>query len=110
MLNQQPPEENGPESIPILQLFELLFKQFKMIANAHQMTLKNFENVIQRHEIHAKPYDLIDFWNQCQAVLQLVLTDYLDIQNDNGDELLRNQFSEQTTNINSYFSRRKNQL
>jgi exocyst complex component 4 len=109
-VNQQPQEENSPESIPILQLLDLLFKQFKLIANVHQMTLNNYANVIKRHQIPVKPYDLVDFWNQCQAVLQLVLTDYLDIQNDGGDEMLRNQFPEQTMNINSFFSRRKQQM
>ncbi|XP_053679714.1 LOW QUALITY PROTEIN: exocyst complex component 4 [Anopheles nili] len=95
---------------PILELLELVFKQFKLIANAHQQTLRNYGNVIQRYNIpQVKPYDIIEYWGQAQAVLKLVLTDYLDIQNDSGDEalLLRGQFTEQSTNVNAFFSRRK---
>ncbi|XP_035778481.1 exocyst complex component 4-like isoform X2 [Anopheles albimanus] len=100
-----------PQPVPILELLDLTFKQFKLIANAHQLALRNYSNVIQRHNIpQVKPYDIIEYWGQAQAVLKLVLTDYLDIQNDSGDEalLLRGQFaSEQPTNVNAFFSRRK---
>lgn len=100
-----------PQPVPILELLDLTFRQFKLIANAHQLALRNYSNVIQRHNIpQVKPYDIIEYWGQAQAVLKLVLTDYLDIQNDSGDEalLLRGQFSsEQPTNVNAFFSRRK---
>uniref|UniRef100_A0A182PSL1 Exocyst complex component Sec8 n=1 Tax=Anopheles epiroticus TaxID=199890 RepID=A0A182PSL1_9DIPT len=98
------------QPVPILELLDLVFKQFKLIANAHQQALRNYGNVIQRYNIpQVKPYDTIEYWGQAQAVLKLVLTDYLDIQNDSGDEalLLRGQFSEQSTNVNAFFSRRK---
>jgi exocyst complex component 4 len=93
--------------VPFLELLDLLFKQFQLIAEAHQLTLKNYTNVIKRYQLNVKPYDLTDFWGQVQAVLQLSLTDYLDIQNT-GDDELRMNFPEQQININSYFSRRKN--
>ncbi|XP_062562574.1 exocyst complex component 4 isoform X1 [Armigeres subalbatus] len=107
-----PPPNNAedcPEqNIPILELLELVFKQLKLIANAHQLTLKNYHNVMHRYNLtQVKAYDLIEYWGQAQAVLKLVLTDYLDIQNDSSDELMRAQFTEQTTNINTFFSRRK---
>lgn len=107
-----PPPNNSedlPEqNIPILELLELVFKQLKLIANAHQLTLKNYHNVMHRYNLtQVKAYDLIEYWGQAQAVLKLVLTDYLDIQNDSSDELMRAQFTEQTTNINTFFSRRK---
>ncbi|EAT42267.1 AAEL006185-PA [Aedes aegypti] len=87
---------------------QLVFKQLKLIANAHQLTLKNYHNVMHRYNLtQVKAYDLIEYWGQAQAVLKLVLTDYLDIQNDSSDELMRAQFTEQTTNINTFFSRRK---
>uniref|UniRef100_A0A182K880 Exocyst complex component Sec8 n=1 Tax=Anopheles christyi TaxID=43041 RepID=A0A182K880_9DIPT len=98
------------QPVPILELLDLVFKQFKLIANAHQQTLRNYGNVIQRYNIpQVKPYDIIEYWGQAQAVLKLVLTDYLDIQNDSSDEalLLRGQFAEQSTNVNAFFSRRK---
>uniref|UniRef100_A0A182Y3Q7 Exocyst complex component Sec8 n=1 Tax=Anopheles stephensi TaxID=30069 RepID=A0A182Y3Q7_ANOST len=98
------------QPVPILELLDLVFRQFKLIANAHQQALRNYGNVIQRYNIpQVKPYDIIEYWGQAQAVLKLVLTDYLDIQNDSGDEalLLRGQFAEQSTNVNAFFSRRK---
>lgn len=93
--------------VPFLELLDLLFKQFQLIAEAHQLSLKNYANVIKRYQLNVKPYDLTDFWGQVQAVLQLLLTDYLDIQNT-GDDEYRSNFPEQQININSYFSRRKN--
>uniref|UniRef100_A0A182VZJ9 Exocyst complex component Sec8 n=1 Tax=Anopheles minimus TaxID=112268 RepID=A0A182VZJ9_9DIPT len=106
--NADPTQPAQP--VPILELLDLVFKQFKLIATAHQQALRNYGNVIQRYNIpQVKPYDIIEYWGQAQAVLKLVLTDYLDIQNDSGDEalLLRGQFAEQSTNVNAFFSRRK---
>uniref|UniRef100_A0A1Q3F4T8 Exocyst complex component Sec8 n=1 Tax=Culex tarsalis TaxID=7177 RepID=A0A1Q3F4T8_CULTA len=101
-------EELPERNIPILELLDLVFRQLKLIATAHQLTLKNYHNVIHRYGLsQVKAYDLIEYWGQAQAVLKLVLTDYLDIQNDSSDELMRTQFTEQTTNINTFFSRRK---
>lgn len=39
--------------------------------------------------------------------LQLVLTDYLDVQSATNDEREHPSFAEQNGNINSYFNRRK---
>lgn len=100
--------ENGEVDVPFLELLDLLFKQFQLIAEAHQLTLKNYCNIIKRYKLNVKSYDLTDFWGQVQAVLQLLLTDYLDIQNT-GDDELRMNFPEQQVNINNFFSRRKNQ-
>jgi exocyst complex component 4 len=101
--------ENGETHIdvPFLELLDLLFKQFQLIAEAHQLSLKNYGSVIKRHQLQIKPYDLTDFWGQVQAVLQLLLTDYLDIQNT-GDDELRMSFPDQQVNINTFFGRRKN--
>ncbi|XP_055641900.1 exocyst complex component 4 isoform X2 [Toxorhynchites rutilus septentrionalis] len=103
-------EELKEQTVPILELLDVVFKQFKLIATAHQMALKNYHNVIHRYGLpQTKAYDLIEYWGQAQAVLKLVLTDYLDIQNDSSDELMRVQFTDQATNINTFFSRRKMQ-
>lgn len=39
--------------------------------------------------------------------LQLLLADYLDIQNVTSDDRSNSSFAEQTNNINTYFNRRK---
>lgn len=101
-------EDETKENIPLLDLLDLLFKQFQLIAEAHQLTLKNYNQVLKRYNLNGRSYDLIDqviFWGQVQAVLQLILTDYLDIQNTGDDE--QRNFPEQQVNINFYFSRRK---
>lgn len=100
--------ENGEIDVPFLELIDLLFKQFQLIAEAHQLTLKNYNSIMKRYKLQIKAYDLTDFWGQVQAVLQLLLTDYLDIQNT-GDDELRMNFPEQQVNINNFFSRRKTQ-
>lgn len=97
------------ESIhPLLDLIDLIYKQFKLIAAAHQLLLKNYSSVLQRHAIiAAKPYDIADYWTQAQTVLQLLLTDYLDIQNVANEESPATSFAEQNSSINSFFNRRK---
>lgn len=94
---------------PLLTLLESIFGQFKMIAAAHAIALKHYQSVQQRYSINCKRYDTIDLWTQAQAVMQLVLTDYLDIQNATAEERTRTNFPEQSTNINAYFNRRKTQ-
>lgn len=54
---------------PLLELVELIFKQFKLVATAHSMLLKNYLSVTQRYAITAKPYDIVDYWSQAQAVV-----------------------------------------
>ncbi|XP_041673684.1 exocyst complex component 4 isoform X4 [Drosophila eugracilis] len=96
------------ETNPLLTLLEIIFKQFKAIAKTHTLLLKNYLSVGQKYSVVGpQPYDLTDFWAQAQSVLQLLLTDYLDIQNAASDECAQTGFSEPTSNINSYFLRRK---
>ncbi|XP_055903773.1 exocyst complex component 4 [Eupeodes corollae] len=92
---------------PLLALLEVLFKQFKAIARTHALLLKNYLSVIQKYSVTASPYDLSDFWAQAQSVLQLLLTDYLDIQNESADEASQANFNEPALNVNSYFVKRK---
>lgn len=54
---------------PLLELVELTYKQFKLIAEAHGMLLKNYLSVTQRHSIVVKPYDISDYWTQAQSVV-----------------------------------------
>lgn len=67
-LNQQPLEG---QTHPLLELLSLVHKQFKLVANAHNLLLKNYLNVTQRHGIVVKPYDIADFWSQAQAVVSI---------------------------------------
>lgn len=68
-----PIETNGEKTAthPLLELVELTYKQFKLIADAHAMLLKNYLSVTQRHSIIVKPYDIADYWTQAQGVVCL---------------------------------------
>ncbi len=67
-------ETNGDKATthPLLELVELTYKQFKLIAEAHAMLLKNYLSVTQRHSIVVKPYDIADYWTQAQAVVGFI--------------------------------------
>lgn len=56
---------------PLLNLLELIFKQFKLIADSHQIALKNYLSVMQRYSINGKLYEIMDLWSQAQAVVCL---------------------------------------
>lgn len=67
-------EANGQNVViepnhPLLELIDLIYKQLKLVANAHNLLLKNYLNVTQRHAITVKPYDIADYWTQAQAVV-----------------------------------------
>lgn len=65
------PNKNDDSIHPLLELLELIYKQFKLVANAHNLLLKNYLTVTQRHGIVAKPYDIADYWTQAQAVVSV---------------------------------------
>lgn len=96
---------------PLLTLIELVYKQMKMIADAHTLTLKNFQSTLKRYKVTTDVhlYNIVDFWSQAQTVMQLMLTDYLNIQNVSAEDQLKANFPEQSVNISSFFSRRKPQ-
>lgn len=55
---------------PLLELLNLIHKQFKLVASTHNLLLKNYLNVTQRHGVVVKPYDIADYWGQAQAVVR----------------------------------------
>ncbi|KAI8129471.1 Exocyst complex component 4 [Lucilia cuprina] len=96
------------ERYPLLTLLDVIYKQFKAIARTHATLLKNFLVVVQKYQVVGpQHYTLTDYWSQAQSVLQLLLTDYLDIQNASADDASQSAYSEPTNNINTFFLRRK---
>lgn len=61
--------KNDESVHPLLELIDLIYKEFKLVANAHNLLLKNYLTVTQRHGIVVKPYDIADYWTQAQAVV-----------------------------------------
>lgn len=63
---------------PLLELLGLVHKQFKLVANAHNLLLKNYLNVTQRHGVVIKPYDIADYWGHAQAVVCIFIHQIID--------------------------------
>lgn len=91
-----------------MELVQILFEQFKNVAQAHSVLLNNFARAARAHNVDLKLYDINFYWTQVQAVLQSLLNDYLDVQNVSAESQLNTEFTN-TSDISSFFSRRKPQ-
>ncbi|XP_007951120.1 exocyst complex component 4 [Orycteropus afer afer] len=74
--------ENQPRLL--LELLELLFDKFNAVAAAHSVVLGYLQQTVspsltQQEEV--KLYDMADVWVKIQDVLQMLLTEYLDMKN-----------------------------
>lgn len=92
----------------LVELVQILFEQFKSVAQAHSVVLNNFARAAKAHNVDLKLYDINFYWTQVQAVFQSLLNDYLDVQNISAGSQLTNEFTN-TSDISSFFSRRKPQ-
>ncbi|XP_060236197.1 exocyst complex component 4 isoform X2 [Meriones unguiculatus] len=68
----------------LLELLELLFDKFNAVATAHSVVLGYLQDSVgtqptQQEDI--KLYDMADVWVKIQDVLQMLLTEYLDMKN-----------------------------
>ncbi|XP_021936020.1 exocyst complex component 4 isoform X2 [Zootermopsis nevadensis] len=108
-LSQQPTHSLGAHSTSLLlELMQTVFDQFRQVATAHASVLRSFARAADKHHIDVRLYEMPDVWSKVQAVLQLLLTDYLDIQNMAGDpQQAPTSFSESTSDISVYFARRR---
>ncbi|XP_036615876.1 exocyst complex component 4 [Trichosurus vulpecula] len=74
--------ENQPRLL--LELLELLFDKFNAVAAAHSVVLGYLQQTVvptsTQHE-DIKLYDMADVWVKIQDVLQMLLTEYLDMKN-----------------------------
>ncbi|XP_072506219.1 exocyst complex component 4 isoform X2 [Notamacropus eugenii] len=68
----------------LLELLELLFDKFNAVAAAHSVVLGYLQQTVvppaTQHE-DIKLYDMADVWVKIQDVLQMLLTEYLDMKN-----------------------------
>ncbi|XP_054989889.1 exocyst complex component 4 isoform X2 [Sorex araneus] len=74
--------ENQPRLL--LELLELLFDKFNAVAAAHSVVLGYLQDAVaaaptQQEDV--KLYDMADVWVKIQDVLQMLLTEYLDMKN-----------------------------
>ncbi|XP_004677114.1 PREDICTED: exocyst complex component 4 [Condylura cristata] len=74
--------ENQPRLL--LELLELLFDKFNAVASAHSVVLGYLQDTVvtpQTQQEDVKLYDMADVWVKIQDVLQMLLTEYLDMKN-----------------------------
>ncbi|KAF6085788.1 exocyst complex component 4 [Phyllostomus discolor] len=74
--------ENQPRLL--LELLEFLFEKFNAVAAAHAAVLGYLQDTVvtppaQQEDV--KLYDMADVWVKIQDVLQMLLTEYLDMKN-----------------------------
>ncbi|XP_006030745.1 exocyst complex component 4 [Alligator sinensis] len=76
-------QENQPRLL--LELLELLFDKFNAVATAHSVVLGYLQQTVSSPSIQydgdIKLYDMADVWVKIQDVLQMLLTEYLDMKN-----------------------------
>uniref|UniRef100_A0A4W3IQQ7 Exocyst complex component Sec8 n=1 Tax=Callorhinchus milii TaxID=7868 RepID=A0A4W3IQQ7_CALMI len=76
-------QENQPRLL--LELLELLFEKFYAVAAAHKIVLSFLHQMVVLpsglNESEIKLYDMAEVWARIQDVLQLLLTEYLDVKN-----------------------------
>ncbi|XP_068526216.1 exocyst complex component 4 isoform X2 [Anas acuta] len=76
-------QENQPRLL--LELLELLFDKFNAVAAAHSVILGHLQQTVaspcSQYDGDIKLYDMVDVWVKIQDVLQMLLTEYLDMKN-----------------------------
>ncbi|XP_065497051.1 exocyst complex component 4 [Caloenas nicobarica] len=76
-------QENQPRLL--LDLLELLFDKFNAVAAAHSVVLGHLQQTVaspcSQYDGDIKLYDMVDVWVKIQDVLQMLLTEYLDMKN-----------------------------
>lgn len=92
----------------LVQLLHTVFEQFRSVAFAHGTALRSFSHVCKTYNLDVRLYEMPDVWSKIQAVLQLLLTDFLDIQNMEGP-FQSPTLSEGASDINTYFAKKKPQ-
>ncbi|XP_062929112.1 exocyst complex component 4 isoform X4 [Mobula hypostoma] len=76
-------QENQPRLL--LELLELLFEKFFAVAAAHKIVLGYLHQMVVSpsglNMSEIKLYDMAEVWARIQNVLQILLTEYLDVKN-----------------------------
>lgn len=94
----------------LLDLLENIFHQFRFVAHMHKMVLRNLDRII----VSGVPvrqeclYDMTDVWSKIQAVVELLLREYLDVENTAASrQRAPTSFDEPSTDINSFFAKKR---
>ena len=90
-------------------LFSALVNQFTVLADIHAIMARAVHKSVERNSPgEVVRIDKNEIWAKVQTVVQLMLTDYLDFSHETSiHQPTSAQYSEPTSDINSFFVRRK---
>ncbi|BES91501.1 exocyst complex component [Nesidiocoris tenuis] len=92
---------------PFQDLLETLLELMRKVTHRFNFLAKAFNSACAKHEVTCS-LQPSDIWNSVQAVLQSLLTDYLDIQNtSNEPRQTMMPFQDRVEDISLFFSRRR---
>ncbi|CAL1569001.1 unnamed protein product [Knipowitschia caucasica] len=107
-------QESQPRQL--LELLELLFDKFKAVAQAHNVVLSHLQHIAMQcprgaQEESIKLYDQADVSAKIQAVLQVLLMEYLDVKNTRSSSEPSAQLSYASTGSEfaAFFAKKKPQ-
>ncbi|XP_060578510.1 exocyst complex component 4-like [Ruditapes philippinarum] len=94
----------------LLELLEIIFVQFRSVANIHKVVLQNLHRII-KSGVYIRSeymYTMKDVWSKIQAVLQLLLSEYLDVRNtEKSRQQAPSSFDEPNMDIGVYFAKKR---
>lgn len=61
--------EGTDTKVILKELVQILFEQYKEVANAHQTFLKYVEKACKAHKVEMNSYDMPFYWSQVQNVV-----------------------------------------
>ncbi|XP_077991947.1 exocyst complex component 4-like isoform X2 [Glandiceps talaboti] len=95
----------------LLELLETLFERLRCVAAAHMIVLtalKRIKNSASQVNTDFQLYDMQQVWSKIQAVLQILLGDYLDVKNTaSTKQQTQTTFTNTSSDIGSFFTKRR---
>ncbi|XP_061109058.1 exocyst complex component 4 [Conger conger] len=105
-------QDNQPRLL--LELLELLFDKFNAVASAHSVVLAHLQQIVvspSGTQEGIKLYEQADVSAKIQAVLQVLLMDYLDVKNSRSaaEPSAQLSYASSTSDFGAFFSKKKPQ-
>ncbi|XP_076466754.1 exocyst complex component 4-like isoform X3 [Babylonia areolata] len=94
----------------LLDLLQLIFQQFRCVAHTHHTVLNNIDRLTSPSmALHSQVvYDMKDVWSNIQAMLQVLLSEYLDVRNTlSSRQQAPSDFDEPSMDIGMYFGKKR---
>uniref|UniRef100_A0A0A9WJT2 Exocyst complex component Sec8 n=2 Tax=Lygus hesperus TaxID=30085 RepID=A0A0A9WJT2_LYGHE len=99
---------NSRENIhPFQDLLETLLEQIRKVTHRFNYLARSFNNASRKFDLSGCSIQPNDIWNTVQSELQLLLDDYLDIQNTATETRQTLAYQDKIEDVSLYFSRRR---